>query len=114
MTTAVSEILKQAEQLSPDEQMELVTKLMEQARRRAESPLRNGEASGAESLSQPDAEERASENGEEEDWLDNLDLKLMPPKWTYTAHVRFHYVGRLQPLPYDFDDFFDDDEEGER
>jgi hypothetical protein len=114
MSTAVSEILKQAEQLSPDERVELMTGLMEQAQRRAAPPLRNGEASGAESLSQPGVEERGSENGEEEDWLGNLDLKPMPPKWTYTGHVQFHYVGRLQPLPYDFGDFFDDEEEGER
>ncbi|MGH9844129.1 MAG: hypothetical protein ACREEM_35840 [Blastocatellia bacterium] len=114
---AVSEMLKQAERLSADEQVELATRLMEQARQTAETLPRNGrpgEASGAELPAQLGVEARGHENDGEDDWLDTLDLKLMPPKRTYTARVRFHYVGRLQPLPYDFGDFFDEDEEEER
>lgn len=101
MTTAVSEILKQAERLSPDEQVELATNLMEQAQRHAEAS------------SQLCTEEDVSENEEEGDWLDTLDLKLMPLKIAYTKHVRYRFVGRMKPLPYDFGDLFDDKEEVE-
>jgi hypothetical protein len=113
MSTAISEILKQAERLSIEEQLELAAKLTEQAQRRAEASPRNGEVTGAEAPSLPCLGEGVSENEEDEDWLDTLDLKMMPLKTAYTARVRFHYVGRLQPLPFDFDDFFDDEEEGE-
>ncbi|MCI0392315.1 MAG: hypothetical protein MOB07_26585 [Acidobacteria bacterium] len=113
MTIAVSEILKQAERLSVEEQLELAAKLTEQAQRRAQLSPRNGEVTGAERPSQPGLEEGVSEEEEEDDWLDTLDLKLMPLEPTYTARVRFHYIGRLEPLPFDFDDFFDDEEEGE-
>lgn len=38
--------------------------------------------------------------------LDVFDLKLIPPKWLYTARAEFHYVGRGEPLSYDFGDIF--------
>ncbi len=113
MTTAVRDILERAESLSSEEQRELAAMLIERAQRHAEVLSLNGEALGAESLAQPSAEESESEDEEGDDWLDTLDLKLMPPKRVYTARVRFHYVGRMEPLPYDFGDFFDDEEEGE-
>jgi hypothetical protein len=45
----------------------------------------------------------AAEDEQEDDWLDTLDLKLMPPKRTYTMRVRYQFAGRMEPLPYDFD-----------
>jgi hypothetical protein len=59
------------------------------------------------------AEEDVSEDDEDEDWLDNLDLKLMPLKWAYQAKVKFYYAGRMEPLPFDFGNFFDDEERSE-
>ncbi len=102
MTTAVSEILKQAAFLSAEEQQELAARLLEQAQRQAETEPQNGQQDA-----NPDDEQ-------EDDWLDTLDLKLMPPKRTYTMRVRYQFAGRMEPLPYDFGDFFDDEEEGER
>lgn len=47
------------------------------------------------------------------DALDNdlfvSSLNVMPPKRTYTARVRYHFVGRGRPLPYDFDHVFDEE-----
>lgn len=113
MTTAVSEIMKQAEQLSTDEQMELAAKLMEQAQRHAEATPRNGAAPGAGPPSQPCAEEGVSQNDEEEDWLDVFSLKHMPPIDSYTVMVKFVDGGYGQPRRYDFGDLFDDEEGGE-
>lgn len=113
MTTAVGEMLKQAEQLSAEERVELATRLMEQARQSAEAASHNGRQAEAEAPPSGGTQESLGADEEEEDWLDTLDLKLMPPKRTYTARVRFHYAGRLEPLPYDFGDFFDDEEEVE-
>ncbi len=113
MTTAVSEILQQVEFLSPAEQLELTARLAERARQNAAAVPHNGhprEPVGAEPPS-ADTEERAGEDAEEENWLDTLDLKLMPLNRTFTARVRFRAVGRLQPLPYDLSDFFDEEAE---
>jgi len=114
MTTAVREILERAELLSSEEQMELATRLMEQARQSVKALPQNGlqrETSSAEPPAQPGAEAGVSEDDEDDDWLDTLDLKLMPPKRTYMAQARFHYVGRGKPLPYDFGDRFDTENE---
>ncbi len=112
MSIAISEILKQAEMLSAEEQLELAARLTEQAQRRAEGAPRNGEVTGAEAPSQPCLEEVVSE--EEEDWLDTLDLKLMPPKWTYQARAKFYYASRGEPLPYDFGDLFDEEDQDQK
>lgn len=114
MASALTEILKQAEQLSVEEQLELAARLKEQAQRHAEATPHNGcqgEASGAEPPAQPGAEESVSENDEEEDWLDVFRLNHVPPKRTYMARARFHYVGRGKPMPYELDDDLRDDEE---
>ncbi len=102
MTVAVSEILKQAAGLPVEQQRELAMQLLEQAQRQAETLPQNGQQDAS-----PDDEQ-------ENDWLDTLNLKLMPPKRTYTMRVRYQFAGRMEPLPYDFGDFFDDEEEGER
>ncbi|MGH9930941.1 MAG: hypothetical protein ACREA9_17165 [Pyrinomonadaceae bacterium] len=116
MTTAVSEILKQAEQLSPDERLELAARLNGRWEQNAEPKTDNGnlpEAVAAPATAQLSAEAGGSEDDEEDNWLDTLDLKLMPPKRTYMARARFHYVGRGKPLPYDFGDRFDTETETE-
>lgn len=106
MTTAVSEIFKQAELLSAAEQSELAEMLLEQARLKAAT-------SPDQIVSQEDVapDEDADEDMEEP--LDVFSLELMPPKWTYTARAQFHFVGRGEPLPYDFSDFFDDEVDSE-
>jgi hypothetical protein len=104
MTTAVSEIFKQAKMLSAEEQSELAEMLIEQARLKA-----------AISLDQI-ASHREASLDEDEDMgepLDDLSLEFMPPKWTYTARAKFLYVGRGEPLAYDFSDFFDNESDSE-
>lgn len=113
MAMAASEILKQAEQLSADEQVELATKLMEQARQIAKALPRNGhqrEVPAAEP-GQSGVEEGASDENETEEGLDVFSLNHVPPKWTYMAQARFYYVGRGKPTPYDLSDVFNDEEE---
>ena len=61
----------------------------------------------SEQMNGPAPDEQATEA------LEIFDLKLMPPKWTYTAQAQFHYVGRGAPLPYDFGDIFAAEAEGE-
>ncbi len=116
MTTAVSEILKQATVLPVEQQRELALLLLEQTQRHAETLPQNGgqNASPDDEQLLPATQESRLEDEPEDDWLDTLDLKLMPPKRTYTMRVRYHFAGRMEPLPYDFGDFFDDEEEGER
>ncbi len=50
---------------------------------------------------------------ESDDPIEGLELRLMPPNKTYTAQAHFYYAGRGEPLPYDFGDYFDDDEDEE-
>ncbi|MCG3161672.1 MAG: hypothetical protein JMDDDDMK_02869 [Acidobacteria bacterium] len=102
MTTAVNEIFKQAELLSAAEQSELAKMLLDQARLKAAT-------SPDQLVSQEDAvpDEDADEDTEEP--LDVFSLEVMPPKWVYTAQAQYHFVGRGEPLPYDFRDFFDDE-----
>jgi hypothetical protein len=50
------------------------------------------------------------ENAEEETALDVFCLQRVPPKRTYTMTATFYDAGKGQPLPYDFGDFFDDEE----
>lgn len=116
MASALTEILKQAEQLSAEEQLELAARLMEQAQRHAEATPHNGrqgEAAGTEPSSPPGAGESVSKNDEEEDWLDAFSLNHVPPKASYVIKVKFVDGGRGQPRRYDFGDLFDDEEEGE-
>ncbi|MCI0423898.1 MAG: hypothetical protein L0312_32590 [Acidobacteria bacterium] len=112
MTIAVSEILKQAELLSAEEQLELAAKLTEQAQRHVEAQPRNGEAPGAEAPSQPSAEGRASEydDEEEEEWLDVFRLNHAPPLDSYVIKVKFVDGGIGQPRRYDFGDLFEEEE----
>lgn len=115
MSTAVNEILKQAERLSTDEQVELAVKLMEQARQSAAATQRNGRQIEEVDAAAPQtgAEEGASEEDEVEEGLDVFSLNHVPPKWTYTAQARFYYAGRGKPSRYDFSDIFNDEEEDE-
>lgn len=111
MTIAIREILQQVKLLSPKEQLELFATLAEQAQQTIKTMSIQAWPTEAEAPPMIGAEASASD--EEENWLDTLDLKMMPPKRTYTVRARFHKVGRLQPLPYDFGDFFDHEEERE-
>lgn len=101
MTTAVSELLKQAEALSAAERMELAAKLREQARQNAEAapPVSAEESDG-------DAEE-------DDDWLDGFSFRPVPPIDSYVIKVRFVDAGLGEPQRYDFGDLFDDDDEEE-
>lgn len=115
MTVVVKEILKQVAVLPVEQQRELAMQLLEQAQRQADSPAENGHyraENDAAPLS-PIINDDLSEAEPGDDWLDTLDLKLMPPKRSYTLRVRYELAGRLEPLPYDFGDFFDDEEGGE-
>jgi hypothetical protein len=105
MTIAVSEILKQAAVLSVEQQRELAMQLLEQAQRQAEMQPQTGhqDAKPDDEPLAPAAQVSAAEDEQEDDWLDTLDLKLMPPKRTYTMRVRYQFAGRMEPLPYDFD-----------
>lgn len=105
MTLAISEILKQVELLSPNEQQELTATLMERAR------SSNGHSTAAPPAPEPLANDAEAE--EDDDWLDTLVLKPIPPKHTYTIKVKLIDGGRLEPLRYDFGDLFDDEEERE-
>ncbi len=108
MTTAVNEILKQVELLSPEEQRELALKLMELARQNTAALSPNaGPAKAVEAgaPAQPDAAE------DDEDWLDVFSPNHAPPKDTFEIKVRFVDGGRGQPRRYDFGDLFDDEEE---
>lgn len=111
MTIAISEILQQAELLSPAEKVELAAIIAEQARLEFEAIQHNGNQFESEPASS--AAVKAGAEEEDANWIDTLDLKLMPWKEVTTARVRVQEAGRLQPLPYDFSDYFDDEEEGE-
>ena len=110
MTIAISEILQQVKLFSPEEQLEMVARLAEQARQTIKEMSPQARQAEADALPVMGAEGSARD---EENWLATLDLKMMPPKRTYSIRARFHKVGRLQPLPYDFGDFFDHEEESE-
>ena len=105
MTIAISEILKQVELLSPDEQQELTTTLMEKTQQRTRSS--NGHSTATPLVPKPLANDAEAE--EDDDWLDTLVLKPIPPKHTYTIKVKLVDGGRLQPLRYDFGDLFDEE-----
>ena len=111
MTLAISEILKQVELLSPDEQQELTATLMEKTQQRARSS--NGHSTATPLAPKPLVNDAEAEEEDDDDWLDTLVLKPIPPKDVYTIKVKLVDGGRLQPLRYDFGDLFDDEEEGE-
>ena len=113
MTIAISEILQQVKLLSPKEQLELAAKLTEQAQQTINAMSAQAGQAEAEAPLFLSREAEAIEEEEDADWLDTLDLKLMPWKEITTARVRVQEVGRLQPLPHDFSDYFDDEEEGQ-
>lgn len=107
MTVAISEILKQVAFLSPAEQQELAARLTEQVGQNAEAMPVNGNLAAALSDSPQGS---ASEGAEEANWLDQLNLQLMPLNQVKTARVQLRFVGRLEPLPFDFNDYFNDEE----
>ncbi len=114
MTTAVSEILTQAESLSAEEQLELATRLMEQAQQNADATphsSRRNEVSSVEPLPQIGGEESASEDDEVEEGLDVFSLNHVPPKDSYVVMMKFVDAGRGEPTRYDFSEIFDDEEE---
>jgi hypothetical protein len=117
MSTAVNEILKQVDRLSMDEQLELAAKLNERLERHAEPDSDNGylpEPNEVAPEAETEAEARLYEETEDDEIPDVSTLNRVPPKRTYMARARFHYVGRGKPLPYDLDDdLCADDEESE-
>ncbi|MGH9801826.1 MAG: hypothetical protein ACRD82_15800 [Blastocatellia bacterium] len=94
MTTAVSEILKQAESLSAEERMELAARLAEQPRPSAEvaPPISAEESDGA-------------------PWFSLSNVQQLPLNETVTMRIRVRYEGRGKPMPYDLSDYFFEDEE---
>jgi len=113
MSIAVSEILKQVEGLSVDEQMELTTRLLEQVRQPIDPGIQNGQQAETDDEMSLRPEGESLEGDEGEEGLDAFSLNHVPPKRTYTAYARFYYAGRGKPLPYDFDGLFDDEDESE-
>lgn len=101
MTIAISEILKQVELLSLEEQQELAAKVMEQAQRKAANGTSTTTASAA----------SFEEDTDEEEGLDVFSLNHVPPKDSYTVMVRFVDGGRGEPARYDFSEIFGDEEE---
>lgn len=92
MNTAVSEILTQTEALSTEEQLELATRLMEQAQQ-------NG------------GEEITSGDDEAEEGLDVFSLNHLPPKDSYVVMMKFVDAGRGAPARYDLSEIFGDEAE---
>lgn len=90
MATALSEIMKQAERLSADEQLELAAKLIE-INRTVED----------------------DQDGENVEGLDVFSLRYMPPEDSFVVQMRFVDAGEGEPARFDFSGVFDDDEEGE-
>lgn len=90
MATALSEIMKQAERLSADEQLELAAKLIE-INRTVED----------------------DQDGENVEGLDVFSLRHMPPEDSFVVQMRFVDAGEGEPARFDFSGVFDDDEEGE-
>ena len=114
MTIAISEILQQVESLSLAEQRELAHELMARTRQRSASQPQNGKPAET-GESSPPAQPFTAGQGEEEaadDFIvDVFSLNRVPPKRTYLARAKFHYVGRGKPMPYELDDDLRDEEE---
>jgi len=90
MATALSEIMRQAEKLSADEQLELAAKLIE-INRAVED----------------------DQGGENVEGLDIFSLRHMPPEDSFVVQMRFVDAGEGEPARFDFSGVFDDDEESE-
>jgi hypothetical protein len=90
MATALSEIMKQAEKLSADEQLELAAKLIK-INRNVED----------------------DQGAEELEGLDVFSLRHMPPEDSFVVQMRFVDAGEGEPMRFDFSGVFDNDEEGE-
>ena len=107
MTTAVSEILKQVEQLSDDEQFVLVASLTEQLEQSTESAERNDRPPrDVDSVSQTQQGSEADLPAEPDDGKipDVFSLNRVPPQRTYTMRVRYKFVGPGKPKPYPLSD----------
>ena len=90
MATALSEIMRQAKQLSANDQLELAAQLLET----------NGTVQ----------DESGEENAE---GLDVFSLRHMPPEDSFVVQMRFMDAGEGEPARYDFSGIFDDEEETE-
>jgi hypothetical protein len=90
MATALSEIMKQAEKLSADEQLELAAKLIE--------------------INRIDQDDQGEEDTE---GLDVFSLRHMPPEDSFVVQMRFMDAGEGEPARFDFSGVFDDEEEGQ-
>lgn len=100
MTLAISEILKQVELLSPDEQQELKHVLDERLRAQPATTYSNG----VPKESTPVSVMLESDEAEDDDAIfDVHSLNRVPPKRTYLARAKFHFVGRGKPMPYELD-----------
>jgi hypothetical protein len=117
MSTAVNEILKQVDRLSTDEQLELAAKLNERLERHTEPDSDNGylpepvevapdpqTEAEARLHEETEAEACLSEETEEDEIPDVFSLNRVPPKRTYTMHVKYKFVGRGKPRPYPLED----------
>lgn len=51
-----------------------------------------------------------SEEVEDDEIPDVFSLNRVPPKRVYTKRVRYKFVGRMKPMPYDLDDDTSTDE----
>lgn len=101
MTTAVSEILKQVERLSDDEQFVLVASLTEQLEQSTESVERNDRSPrDVDSVSEADLPAEPDEGK----IPDVFSLNRVPPQRTYTMRVRYKFVGPGKPKPYPLGD----------
>jgi hypothetical protein len=85
MTITVSDILTQTELLSAEEQLELATRLMEQAQQNKDDEVEEG--------------------------LDVFSLNHVPPKDSYVVMMKFVDAGRGEPTRYDFSEIFGNEEE---
>src|SRR5262249_46164947 len=106
MTTALIEILRQAEKLSADEQLELAAKLIERARKSSAvfAPRRRHEmidlASGPPTgqIDQTVEDEQGEENIE---GLDVFSLHYIPPEDAFVVQMRFVDAGQGEPARFD-------------
>ncbi|MGH9832901.1 MAG: hypothetical protein ACREBD_28385 [Blastocatellia bacterium] len=104
MTTAVSEILKQAAFLSAEEQQELAARLLEQARQQPDQQHSNGTPGESAPPLPASAVPEVGEEADDDSILDVFSLNRVPPKRTYTMQVSYKFIGRGKPMPYELDD----------
>ena len=112
MAITLIEIMKLTEKLSPDEQLELAAKLIEQVRKNSTdiSPPRQLEMKGYPATG-PANQTVDDKQGEEDVEGPNIfRQRLMPPEDFFVAQMRFVDADKRDPADFDFSEIFDDED----